>query len=570
MKYSKIDRRQFLQGIGGYLLALPLLPSLLTTAQAQAAMANAKRFMAFIQEQGRIPYMWYPSALWDAPPGYDQNGHFNVTANEQANKLYVKEAPLSDLPKDPRSQGVSRVFGSEWNNLLDQMTMIRGMDSISNNNSHNRTLFLTSDFVITSSSALPSFPSIDQVIAASNVTYPGNNTAGAIRVLNTQTAGSSVNGLPSFTNSYYLQNNTVQRATMIPGANQLWSTLFPGGVGSGPSNTGPDPRLVRKAKVVDTVFEDLQNLLTGGGPLARRIASEDKQRLEEHAQKLSELENRITTMANAQTGANCATPDNPNMTWSQYGLRNATAAEKETVMKQNIEAMFDLLALAIKCGRTKVFTHQLNFYGMTLNWLNYVTNGGATHNFSSGNFHDKYTHADGTGARTPEVMDGMNSEVNRWWLQRVNHLVQQLNVEEAQGKTFLDNSIIMIGSCIRGRAQNSAVAAPIDRDRNFGEAHGVKDLPCVIIGKGGDHISAGRYIDYQDPNRLHTGLTEKVGRPIIELHVSVLKAMGIGESEFNTLSTDSAQGGFGNYTGNAAGNFNLTNRNAGLPRLKIG
>src|SRR5688500_20352661 len=61
MKYDRVRRRLFLQGLGGSVLALPFLPSLLPkNARAQRATA-AKRFFAIKSYSTQNVIDWYPS-----------------------------------------------------------------------------------------------------------------------------------------------------------------------------------------------------------------------------------------------------------------------------------------------------------------------------------------------------------------------------------------------------------------------------------------------------------------------------------------------------------------------------
>src|SRR6185295_12741889 len=59
---TPLSRRQLLRGAGGFTLALPFLPSLLTATEARAAGAPRKNFVQFTTSHGGIwPVNMYPS-----------------------------------------------------------------------------------------------------------------------------------------------------------------------------------------------------------------------------------------------------------------------------------------------------------------------------------------------------------------------------------------------------------------------------------------------------------------------------------------------------------------------------
>ena len=83
MKTPQLNRRQVLRGIGGFTLALPLLPSLLTPSEAKAqAAAPAKRFIQFCTDHGGV----WGSNMFPADP--------SAQTQEYAGRT-IRRGPLS-------------------------------------------------------------------------------------------------------------------------------------------------------------------------------------------------------------------------------------------------------------------------------------------------------------------------------------------------------------------------------------------------------------------------------------------------------------------------------------------
>lgn len=116
MKYNpKFSRRMFLQGLGGYSLTIPILPSLALRA-AQAAANAEKKFVMVVGHYGRGMSQRYPNVA-DAQLQL-QDG------------VYYKK--LSEFNKP-----ISYILNSGFNPLLDKISIIRELDSLSTAGNHN-------------------------------------------------------------------------------------------------------------------------------------------------------------------------------------------------------------------------------------------------------------------------------------------------------------------------------------------------------------------------------------------------------------------------------------------------
>src|SRR5688572_9485504 len=114
------NRRQFLKGTGGFLLALPILPSLLPrTAQAQGA-PNTKRFIAFATEHGCV----YNRSMW--PDDSMLRDQVNLFSDHiiRRGKLTLR----SDGARSSLSEVLSASSGVLTSTLADKLNVIRGLD----------------------------------------------------------------------------------------------------------------------------------------------------------------------------------------------------------------------------------------------------------------------------------------------------------------------------------------------------------------------------------------------------------------------------------------------------------
>jgi hypothetical protein len=110
--------------------------------------------------------------------------------------------------------------------------------------------------------------------------------------------------------------------------------------------------------------------------------------------------------------------------------------------------------------------------------------------------------------------------INEWIANEVFlQVLQKLDVEEADGQTFLDNSVVFWGN-------------------ELGMNHLNYSVPTVLAGSAGGYLETGRYIDYIDWNRQvkfsqHNGMVIE-GVPYNRLMVTLLQAFGLEPSDYET------------------------------------
>jgi hypothetical protein len=158
-----------------------------------------------------------------------------------------------------------------------------------------------------------------------------------------------------------------------------------------------------------------------------------------------------------------------------------------------IPLMFDFLALALSCQRTRIVTFQFGNGGEKwyFRWLGIDENS-----------HDVIAHRD----------DGTNADVtakllkmNVWYAGLVAHLGRALDAIPEPGGTALDNSLV-----VWGNEQATGI-------------HTLTDIPVVLMGSAGGRIKRTSVVvssGAQDYHRLGTTLLNVMGVP----------AQGIGEA----------------------------------------
>lgn len=108
-----INRRQFLQGIGGYSLAIPFLPSLCTPSEARAAsLAPPKRFVAILQG-----HCYFGREFW--PSSSASTTIANSLMSVKSRDLSSVSGVLSPILSDPNLLS-----------LKNKITLIKGLQSV--------------------------------------------------------------------------------------------------------------------------------------------------------------------------------------------------------------------------------------------------------------------------------------------------------------------------------------------------------------------------------------------------------------------------------------------------------
>lgn len=217
--------------------------------------------------------------------------------------------------------------------------------------------------------------------------------------------------------------------------------------------------------VLDAVIDDARGLRTA-------VSKADQRRLDEYLSSVREVEQRIAQAGKAGRlqgwRPTLTKPDLP---------RPADGIPQD--IDQHMRLMCDILVLAFRTDTTRVCTLKLNNDHSSLRFphlnVDYM-------------IHHLLSHTDNA--------DWL--KVNRFFTEQVAYIAKKLDAVQEGDRTLLDNSMILyLSSMMTG-------------------GHDNRQLPVVLVGRGGGQIRTGRTLDYLNkPNRrmcsLYLSLLDKVG-----------------------------------------------------------
>ncbi|TNE85894.1 MAG: DUF1552 domain-containing protein [Deltaproteobacteria bacterium] len=223
-----------------------------------------------------------------------------------------------------------------------------------------------------------------------------------------------------------------------------------------------------RLSVIDYVLEDA-NALHG------RLGRTDQLKLDEYLTAVRQLETRIELLGDQQ----CVPGEAPDSSLDVEG---------------RVQAMNDLMVLALQCDLTRVATFMLG-------------NGGSNRAYDflgvTGAHHEISHHGnDATNLANLTTID-------TWEVAQFADLVQKLGaVQEADGSRLLDHTLAYFSSEI-----------------SDGDWHNHNDLPVLLAGGGGGAVLPGRHVELP------------AGTPMANLFLTMLNAAGVAESSFGQDST---------------------------------
>lgn len=258
----------------------------------------------------------------------------------------------------------------------------------------------------------------------------------------------------------------------------LYNKLFVDGFTAPGAEPVIDARLAYRRSVLDAVRGQ-------AGRLCGRLGARDRQRLEQHLDGIRELERKLVDVAPAPLG--CTVPEKPA---TEYPARPDGSPD---LSKRN-QVMSGLLAAALSCDQTRVFTYWLT--GSQAE----VRLPGVMCEYPNGNlgpcpetFH-RYTHDERGIDFTDQPI--VNQCVKRVMSELDVFLGSLARVEEGDG-TLLDNCGVLCTS-----------------DCSWGAYHLVDEYPIIVAGRAGGRLKTG--LHYRSPsaenvNRVTLSLARAVG-----------------------------------------------------------
>jgi hypothetical protein len=313
------SRRQFLKGVGGFTLAIPLLPSLLPKEAFAQGMPNRKRFAQMCTNHGGL---WHSNMFPAASMLTEQMAYKGRTARRgdlrlSAQGSRVGVSPIVSAPADRLTPA-----------LLAKMNIVAGLDIpfyIAHNTGAHLGNYARNDGNGRDGMMVQSQPrpTIDQIMAWSPEFYATPVRQRVMIVGNRY--------------SYYWSNpatrtGTIQQIDGTRDSLELFDQVF------GPITPGPMRR-----PIVDRVLENYRRLRNGSS----RLSTGDRRRLDEHMQGLSELERRLTATVSCGALTRPTQGSISLLRTSDYGLVPERQAQAHALYN-------DVIALAFACGASRL------------------------------------------------------------------------------------------------------------------------------------------------------------------------------------------------------------------------
>lgn len=502
MAMKTITRRQVLRGLGGFTLALPLLPSLLGEREAHAA-GGPRRFIALRSEHGGLlgSNMYPDDAALTELRAYA--GH-DVRRGDLSLSVAGGTASLSPVLSAPSDRLTARIAG--------KMNVLRGLDlpfyiahhgggSLGNyGDSTERPKELR--------------PTCDQVLAWSPKFY---------RDLSTIKARSMVIGSREaswgYANPEDPQRSAVEPLHSEYSSRALFQQIY------APSEAPAEQR----PPLVDRVLEDYKRLRNGD----RRLSSLDRRRLDDHIARLDELDRKLNVRTSCE---GIEPPGKDSVSYYSDTFFRDPAAHGAFWSLIN-----DVIVAALACDTSRIVTLRAGDM-----WAPGGDTGQPAGWFSDTDldWHQEVAHRSHEPARQAVLR-----EAHRGFFEKVFlDLVAKLDaVELPEGGTLLDDSLVFW-------TQESGAYT-----------HDPIAMPVVTAGSAGGYLRTGSYADYRDLDVVcHTGKDDPAGEVTHagllynQFLGTAMQAMGLAPEDYESVpgggyglhfeSTDSWFAGHGKHS----------------------
>ena len=252
---------------------------------------------------------------------------------------------------------------------------------------------------------------------------------------------------------------------------------------------GSENDTIARTPVVDRVLESYRRLRNGN----RRLSTADRQRLDDHMDRIAELQRKLNTAVPASC-AGLSTPSDDSALHTSLDPQDAVAYA---------QLYNEVAAAALMCGASRIALLGL---GDEQHFVEYA-----------GDWHFDVAHY----WLDPDKQKLLARSYQKVFEDVFLHLANLLDVEEADGYTYLDNSLLVW-------TQESGMST-----------HDPVSIPVVTAGSAAGYLRTGQLVDYRrvgNPDShfqpLVDGEAMYAGMLYNQFLASVLQAMGIEPSEF--------------------------------------
>jgi hypothetical protein len=463
-----VTRRQMLVGLGGTMLALPVLPSLLSRAYAADPIFTRK-----------------PRLFWlttDHGGAFESSMFPNSSLLTDKLDLFSDHAIRSGTLKATAAGGqnvISPVLSAKASSfsdtLVSKMNVLHGLD-VPFYIGHNTGLHLGnyarndgngSDGVAVQGDKRPT---IEQIMAWSPSFYPDlGSTRERSMIMSSRPVSWNYSDPAA-------QSGTIDNVRGYTSSLELFNQIF----------VPPDSSQPKRIPIADRVLESYKRLRNGN----RRLSAADKQRLDDHIARIAELQRRLGATAS------CGGVDRPIDDASRHNANSAIDATRYG------QLFNDVVTAAFVCGTSRI---GVLGYGPTDKFVAF-----------GGDWHQEVAHQWQAPDKQALIVDSYQKIFEGVFLD----LAQKLDVEEAPGMTYLDNSLLVW-------SQECCM-----------ETHQSISIPVVTFGSAAGSLKTGLFVDYRrvgnpdstyDP---HAGGTMALGLLYNQFLATVLQSMAVPPSEF--------------------------------------
>ena len=457
---KKIQRRRFLQGSGA-MVAMPYLE--LFASPAQACGEVAPRFMAIYMANGTT-----------------QDDFFSIAGGNGSNyaSRYI------DWRKNGGGKAPITRSGSAWNpnkivrpyqsaGIKEKIAVYNHLsnNSLASSNSNGVHATAACSYLTCQGAKATKSPiqmggqSFDYMLSEH---YKGTTSLKSMHLSSAVKHGSGNGSHVTYSDTLtWDKDGKAVRAFVSPrdAFNEYFGNA--GALSSTEQVTDADDALTKS--VLDFVLEDANELV-------KHLGQADKERMDEYLTGLRELEEAIEVET---ISVQCDVPSENYPHYVQYSQQAAVPGSYDR--PKHIDMNFDMMYLALKCGLTNVLTFIVDEERGEFKWPSSIST-------SPTEYH-------GMSHRQPDNF----AKVNTYMSGKIAGFLKRLDgINESNGLTILDNSVVMAGSGMNGPVYYpNGINGPGDP----GDDHQRHALPIVFSGSGGGKLKTNQEICFPPGKR---------------------------------------------------------------------
>jgi Protein of unknown function (DUF1552) len=348
----------------------------------------------------------------------------------------ANEGSLVDLPETFRPLSFAQEYLNSFHGLTHNTALTNG-DSEGCGHGQGSASFLTGAQALKTQDAVRVGTSVDQVYAR----YVGNATRFPSLELGCESPRSgNAFGYSGTYKTHISWQTPTSPAPYEINPKVVFDRLFTKGSASLTQTTVADRDFYRRS-MLDYVLDDAKRIHD-------RIAKTDQRKLDQYMTGVREVERRIQLSSAAERLPGTDFP-------------RPTGIPED--FDEHLRQMCDLMVLAFQTDSTRATTFMVTKEATDRNypWLG----------FTDG--HHELSHHAGVAEKNRKLR-----EIDRYHISILAYMIEKMmTVEEADGTTLLDNSMVLYGSGI-----------------SDGDRHDHINLPVIVLGKGGGSLRAGQHL----------------------------------------------------------------------------